>query len=128
MVEVGQIDYEGLDRDDVPSEGFEAGAIRDLVPKDVMSRPRIRAELHFSSEFTDEDESERTYIVLLDYPDCMDNTVVRMENVPTWAGMRLFTKFVKGEFGATHDIEVVDLIEVLEERGELDETEVPDDA
>jgi hypothetical protein len=108
------IDYEPLDRDDAPEDGFTIGSVRDLVPEDVTEDPPAQARLYFSEEFTDDEDSERTYVLVLDYPEGVENTVIRMENVPTVHGQRMFRKFLDRTMTG-YEVEVVGMVEYLEQ-------------
>lgn len=109
-----EIDYEPLDRDDAPDEGYVIGSVRDLVPDDVTTMPPAQARLYFSEEFTDEEDSERTYILVLDYPEGVENTVIRMENVPTVHGTRLFRQFL-AETMDDYETQVVPMTDYLKQ-------------
>lgn len=109
----GGIDYEPLNRDDAPDD-YVISSVRSLVPEDIQEKPPAEARLYFSEEFTDDEDSERTYILVLDYPEGVENTVIRMEHVPTVHGVRLFRRFLN-ESLPDYEVEVVPITDYLEQ-------------
>lgn len=110
-----KIDYEPLDRDHAPTDGFQIGGVRELVPDDITTTPPLTAKLYFSEEFTDEDESERTYVLEIAKPAGLENNVIRMEGVPTVHGTRLFRKYLDGlAQDRGYEVETVPLVDYLE--------------
>jgi len=92
--------FEAVEEDSAP-ENFEILSVFKLVPDDISETPPVTAKLFMSPWFTNEggaaEESGKTrdYVVVLEYPACMDNTVVRMGGCPTVHGSRMFRKFVE---------------------------------
>lgn len=115
----GSISYNALDVEHADADGFVIGSVRELVPDDVSTTPPVVAKMYFSESFTDDDDSERTYRIELDYPAGVENTVVEMTDVPTVNGSRLFRRFVDNMAETQgYDVDVVDITEYLEEREE----------
>jgi len=93
------ISYNALDADSAP-DGFEPLSGFELVPDDIQTTPPATATLHMSREFTNPDGADadsgktRDYVIVIDYPQGVENTVVRMNDCPTTHGSRMFWKFV----------------------------------
>lgn len=98
-----QIGYEAVDAATAP-ENFQPLAGYDLTPEDILTSPPCAATLFMSPEFTnpkgaDADRGKtRDYVIVLEYPPGVDNTVVRMNDCPTTHGSRMFRKFVERKF------------------------------
>lgn len=110
-------DFEPLpDRNDAPEE-FQILSVCDLVPDDITSTPPATATLFMSPVFTNpggadvERGKTRDYVLVLEYPDPIENTVIRMNDCPTHRGSRLFRGFLENmadEKGYTIDRQQID--------------------
>lgn len=97
-----QIGYEAVDDDTAPDH-FQPLSGYDLTPDDIMTSPPVTATLSMSPEFTnpegeDADRTTRDYVIVLEYPPGVDNTVVRMNDCPTIHGTRMFRTFLERKF------------------------------
>lgn len=86
-------------RSDAPDD-YEILTVYDMEPNDVTQTPPFTAKLFMSPEFTDEGDEDgrgkkRDYVLVFDYPDPLDNTVIKMGDCPTTRGSRIFGKYVE---------------------------------
>jgi hypothetical protein len=93
------ISYEPLDATSAPNH-FEPLSGFELTPDDIETTPPATATLFISPEFTNPNGADadrgktRDYVIVIEYPAGVENTVVRMNNCPTTHGSRMFWKFV----------------------------------
>ncbi|WP_226043381.1 hypothetical protein [Natrinema sp. DC36] len=109
-------DFEPLTADTAP-EDFQILSVFDLVPDDIKTTPPATAKLLMSPEFTnprgaDADRGKtRDYVIVLEYPARVENTVVKMNDCPTHRGSRLFRGFLENvadDKGYTLDSQQID--------------------
>lgn len=114
------ITYEPLDADTAPDH-FKILSAFELTPDNIQTTPPATAKLFMSPEFTNPDGGDadsgktRDYVLVIGYPDGVDNTVVRMNDCPTVYGSRMFRKFIENtcaEKGYTKEtIQIEELVQ-----------------
>jgi len=113
------ISYEAVDAENAPDH-FQLLSGYELTPANIQTTPPATATLWMSPEFTNPDGADadngktRDYVIVIEYPNPMENTVVRMNDCPTVHGSRMFRMFIEDtcdEKGYTKQrIEIEDLI------------------